>query len=163
MEIFWYIYNFRRFFFDIFRQFTVLTISSSVFIQIIWFLARFEGNLKYYQRPVRTEVNRSFCGLSISKVKDQDCWSGLFRSFSGPVSRPDLQVLGTNDETPFHRLCPRLKTRLWRVLSPVLPSRISSYKLNDHFTGVELLVCEVRHAWEPKKICISIIKYVNWQ
>ena len=60
MEIFWYIYNYRHFFFGVFRQFMVFTISSSVFIQILWFLARFEGNLKYYQRLVRTKVNQSF-------------------------------------------------------------------------------------------------------
>ena len=60
MEIFWYIYYFRNFFFGVFWQFTVFTISSSVFIQILWFLARFKGSLKYYQRPVWTEVNRSF-------------------------------------------------------------------------------------------------------
>ena len=59
MEIFWYIYNFRLFF-GFFWQFTVLTISSSVFIQILWFLAHFKGNLKYYQIPVRTKVNQYF-------------------------------------------------------------------------------------------------------
>ena len=104
MEIFRYIYNFCHFFFNIFRQFTVLTISSSVFIQIIWFLAHFEGSLKYYQRLVRTEVNWSFktslfAVFLFRKTRTAGpVFSGLFQSGLGlgSVSRPDLQTLEPN-------------------------------------------------------------------
>ena len=73
--------QFLLFFSQCFSAFTVLTISLSVFIQILWFLARFEGNLKYYQRQVSTSLWSVLRPRSLSVF----CGPGLFRSFNFPV------------------------------------------------------------------------------
>ena len=76
-----------------FRHFTVLPISLSVFVQIIWFLAHFEGKLKHYQRPISTGLNRSGSHRSLAVFTR----SGLLRSFNfavlsgpGPVQSRSL-------------------------------------------------------------------------
>ena len=76
-----------------FRHFTVLPISLSVFVQIIYFLAHFEGKLKHYQRPVSTGLNRSGSHRSLAVFTR----SGLLRSFNfavlsgpGPVQSRSL-------------------------------------------------------------------------
>ena len=73
-----------------FRHFTVLTISLSVFIQIIWFLARFEGYLKYYQRPVLNRSLSVFYSLSIFRSFAVQSWSSLSLLL---VPGPDFQTL----------------------------------------------------------------------
>ena len=67
--------------FFFFWHFTGFTISLSVFIQIMWFLARFEGYLKYYQRLV---LNRSLLVLRPRSLS-VFCGPGLFWSFNFPV------------------------------------------------------------------------------
>ena len=100
MEIFWYIYNFRHFFF---RCFSAIYGFYNIFVSFhpnIMIFGTFWREFKVLPKtgPNRGELvlqDWSFCSLSILKVKDQDRRSGLFRSGLGlgSVSRQDLQTL----------------------------------------------------------------------
>ena len=81
-----YIYHLYKIFYS-FENFFVSFCPKNMILDAFWRVIIRVQKTKNRSQPTRpVHHNQSFCGLLISKLKDQDCRSSLLQSWSSPVA-----------------------------------------------------------------------------